>query len=129
MSVGTEFREVERPVVEWAKKNEWYTLKINVQGKIGFPDHFFFGAPRCLVMMEFKAPGKQLKPIQAYVHKKLAALGWPVHVITSKESGINVLIAERARAVDSQTVSGTCPEFDDVSSIGGADTGPRIGED
>ena len=94
MSVGKEFREVEKPVVEWAEKNKWLTLKINVLGKRGWPDHFFFGRNRVLVMIEFKAPGHKPGKLQAFVHSWLKALQWPVYTVTSKEQGIDILKRE-----------------------------------
>lgn len=94
MSVGWEAKQVEGPVVKWAKDNGWLTLKINVLGKRGFPDHFFFTYPRVLVMIEFKAPGKKPSAIQGYVHRLFLKLGWVVHVVSTKEQGIAILQRE-----------------------------------
>ena len=104
---------MERPVVDWAQKHGWYTLKINGLGKRGFPDHFFFGKPRVLVMIEFKAPGKSAKPLQKYVHGILRGLGWPVYVVRDKEEGIDILRTEKARALASQALSRKSSRDDD----------------
>jgi len=100
MSTGPE-APIENKVVDWAKRNGWYTLKINGMGKKGFPDHFFFASPRLLVMIEFKAPGRKPKPIQLYIHKILRALQWPVYVVDNVQQGIEILQDEKAAALKS----------------------------
>lgn len=98
MSVGWEAKQVEGPVVRWADRNKWLHLKINVLGNRGWPDHFFFGYPKILVMIEFKAPGHKPKPHQERVHRLLRMVGWPVYVVHTKEQGIRILQEEREHA-------------------------------
>lgn len=98
-----ELQDVEQPVVRWASKNRWFHLKINGLGKRGFPDQFFFGKPRLLVMIEFKRPGSKPRPLQTKVHAILRGLGWPVHVVDTVEKGIAVLTEAR---MDTEAVPG-----------------------
>ena len=95
MSRGEEYDKVEKPVVDYANSLGWLTLKINGLGKRGFPDHFFFGPGRTLVMIEFKCPGKKASKLQHYIHRWLRGLGWPVYVVNTKEQGIDIIESYR----------------------------------
>lgn len=129
MSVGKEALEVEGPVVDWAKKHKWLHLKINGLGKRGFPDQFFFGHPRVLVMMEFKAPGRKPKPIQKYIHEWLIRLGWPVYIVDRADDGIRILKEERKRGLESQAVPRTSNSDDDGAGGGRPVSRSGDGED
>lgn len=110
---------IEKAVVKWAKQHRWLTLKINVQGTKGWPDHFFFGKPKLLVMMEFKRPGRtKVDKLQAYVHGLLRTVGWPVYVVNNVEEGIGILKEERTRALATEAVPGTGDRDDDGAGGG-----------
>lgn len=127
--VMLEILHVERPVVKWAEENGWFTLKINVIGKRGFPDHLFFAAPRVLVLMEFKRPGSKLDQLQKWVHGKLDTLGWTVYTVQEVNDGISILREEQERAVAAEALSRTGHRHDDGTGVGGTISGPRPRED
>jgi hypothetical protein len=89
----SEKTEVENKVRKWAELNGWYCWKITPMGKRGFPDHLFFKRFPCLVIIEFKAPGKRVKSgsLQEYVITILLRLGWPVYVVNDPEIGKQIL--------------------------------------
>ena len=96
-----EKEEVENKVKHWAERNGWYCWKFTPMGKRGFPDHLFFSKFPCLVLIEFKAPGRKPRPLQEYVIGILLRLGWPVYVVEDKDDGIRILKEERERLLGS----------------------------
>lgn len=57
-------------------------LKLNVQGRRGWPDRLVLLHGRVL-FVELKTPGGRLNPRQKYVHAKLDSLGFEVLTVTS----------------------------------------------
>lgn len=51
----------------------------------GFPDRILLLPGGRIVLVELKAPGRKPSPIQRLVHRKLAAIGFPVLVIDTLE--------------------------------------------
>ena len=51
----------------------------------GFPDRILLIPGGRVVLVELKAPGRKPSPIQRLVHRKLAAVGFPVLVIDTLE--------------------------------------------
>lgn len=94
---------VEQPVRNWAEKDGWFCFKMTPMGKRGLPDHFFFNKFPCLVIMEFKRPGKKVAKdsIQDYMINILVKLGWPVYIVDNKDDGIRILKTEKARILGS----------------------------
>lgn len=60
-------------------------------GRRGLQDReFYVGGGRPLII-EFKAPGEQLEPLQAHYFNRLRRLGYDVHVIDDPEEGKRIL--------------------------------------
>jgi hypothetical protein len=71
--------------VRWAEERNILHLKINVRGRRGFPDHFFFidgGRP---ALIEFKKPGESPGKLQSYIIGLLAELNYDILVTDNKE--------------------------------------------
>jgi hypothetical protein len=83
-------RDIERRVVEIAKKNKWLSFKFVSPAQRGVPDRIFIKGGR-IVFIEFKAPGKKLTDIQDYIIRRMVDFGCEVHVCDSVESGCNAL--------------------------------------
>jgi hypothetical protein len=81
---------IERKCCQWAKANDWLVYKFVSPSQSGVPDRVFIRAG-AVVFVEFKATGKQLRPLQARVIAKMREQGATVHVIDSVEGFINVM--------------------------------------
>lgn len=56
-------------------------LKLVSPTMAGLPDRIILAAGGKVVFVEVKAPGRKPRPLQAYVHRKLEALGFKVFVV------------------------------------------------
>lgn len=81
---------LEEAAVERAEQRGWLVRKVVYAGRRGAPDRFFFKGGK-LLMVEFKKPGEGPREQQEREHKRLAAVGWKVHVIDNWEA-FNALI-------------------------------------
>lgn len=73
--------EIERYYNRCVKDRGGWTLKFVVPGVRGLPDRISFMPKGVLLLCELKRPyGGKLHALQGYVHAKLAALGFPVHL-------------------------------------------------
>ncbi len=77
---------IERKVTEHAKANGWLPYKWVSPSQRGVPDRLYF-KNGSLLIVEFKAPNKKPTPYQAAIHRRLAAVGWEVHIIDDIEKG------------------------------------------
>jgi hypothetical protein len=50
------------------------------------PDRLYFKNGQ-LMIVEFKAPNKKPTPYQQAIHRRLAAVGWEVHIIDNIDKG------------------------------------------
>lgn len=90
-----ELRDVQHPVVRWAKEHGMLVIRFTPYGDIGWPDCIFINpATGRLIWIEFKAPGKLLKPIQEERHNQLRSAKQYVYRVDSKQLGIAILQAE-----------------------------------
>lgn len=92
-----ERKRIERPVIKFADDNGVLHLKMNLQGRRGWPDDWFFFDARTAggaLIIEFKAPGELPEPLQAHTIRQLLRRGYDVHVVDSVEEGKR-LIRER----------------------------------
>lgn len=80
---------VERKLVELVKINNGMCIKLLCDQLIGLPDRLCLFPNHKIVFVETKTTGKKPRRIQAYMHKKLRALGFRVEVIDSVEDAIN----------------------------------------
>jgi hypothetical protein len=77
--------QIERTVVNAARKDGWTVLKLVALGHRGFPDRWFIKEPvdHCghpqIVLIEFKAPGRRSRKLQVYVNAMMRGLGFEVH--------------------------------------------------
>lgn len=80
---------IERRLVELVKINGGMCIKLLCDQLIGLPDRLCLFPGHKIVFVELKTTGQKPKRIQAYMHKKLRALGFRVEVIDTVESVIN----------------------------------------
>lgn len=80
---------VERKLVELVKINNGMCIKLLCDQLIGLPDRLCLFPNHKIVFVETKTTGQKPRRIQAYMHKKLRALGFRVEVIDSVEDAIN----------------------------------------
>jgi hypothetical protein len=80
---------VERKLVELVKINNGMCIKLLCDQLIGLPDRLCLFPNHKMAFVETKTTGQKPRRIQAYMHKKLRALGFRVEVVDSIESVIN----------------------------------------
>lgn len=74
-------RTIERSLVTHVKQMGGMALKFVSPGLAGVPDRLvLLPGGRC-AFVELKAPGKTLRPLQAFRQKQLEALGFPYYVV------------------------------------------------
>ena len=78
-------KSVERKLVELVKINNGMCIKLLCDQLIGLPDRLCLFPNHKIAFVETKTTGQKPKRIQAYMHKKLRALGFRVEVIDSIE--------------------------------------------
>ena len=81
---------IEKKVTEAAKANGWLSYKWVSPSQRGVPDRLYF-KNGTLVIVEFKAKGKKPTPYQIAIHKRIAAVGFKVHIIDNVEDGKKLL--------------------------------------
>jgi hypothetical protein len=84
---------IEQQVVEYAIKLGMTTLKLNVSGRIGWPDRIFLFRGHTF-FIEFKREGEAPRAAQRYVHGIIAAQGFEVFVIDDVKQGKELIDAE-----------------------------------
>lgn len=82
---------VERKLVELVKINNGMCIKLLCDQLIGLPDRLCLFPNHKMAFVETKTTGQKPRRIQAYMHKKLRALGFRVEVIDSVEDVINFI--------------------------------------
>lgn len=80
---------VERKLVELVKVNNGMCIKLLCDQFIGLPDRLCLFPGHKIAFVELKTTGQKPRRIQAYIHKKLRALGFRVEVIDTVEGVIN----------------------------------------
>ena len=81
---------VEKKVTDFAKAHGWLSYKWVSPSQRGVPDRMYF-RKGSLLLIEFKAPGKKATPYQEAIHRRLAAVGFTVHIIDDIEKGKELL--------------------------------------
>lgn len=76
---------VERKLVALVKINGGMCIKLLCDQLIGLPDRLCLFPNHKMAFVETKTTGQKPRRIQAYMHKKLRALGFRVEVIDSIE--------------------------------------------
>lgn len=82
---------VERKLVELVKINNGMCIKLLCDQLIGLPDRLCLFPNHKMAFVETKTTGQKPRRIQAYMHKKLRALGFRVEVIDSVKDVINFI--------------------------------------
>lgn len=80
---------VERKLVELVKINSGMCIKLLCDQLIGLPDRLCLFPGHKIAFVELKTTGQKPRRIQAYMHKKLRALGFRVEVIDTIEDVIS----------------------------------------
>lgn len=83
-------KDIEKKVVDLAKKAGWLVYKWVSPSQRGVPDRIFI-KDGSVVFIEFKAPGKKPTQLQAHTIKKLREHFMVVHVCDSVESAVDAL--------------------------------------
>lgn len=78
-------KSIERKLAELVKINNGMCIKLLCDQLIGLPDRLCLFPNHKIVFVETKTTGQKPRRIQAYMHKKLRALGFRVEVIDSIE--------------------------------------------
>lgn len=79
--------DVETAVCDYGEETGWHVRPITYRGRRGAPDRHFYKGGR-LIIIEFKHPqGGVLSGNQKREHKRLAAAGFPVHIVRTIEHG------------------------------------------
>jgi hypothetical protein len=84
--------EIEGKVTEYAEKvRKCLHLKLNVLGRVGWPDHIYlYFGPRVL-FIEYKRPGEKPKKIQGYIHELIRSYGFRVAVVDDIGQGCRII--------------------------------------
>lgn len=80
---------VERKLVELVKINNGMCIKLLCDQLMGLPDRMCLFPGHKIAFVELKTTGRKPRRIQAYMHKKLRALGFRVEVIDTVEDVIS----------------------------------------
>lgn len=83
-------KDIEKKVVDLAKKAGWLAFKWTSPSQRGVPDRIFI-KDGSVVFIEFKAPGKKPTQLQAQTIRKLRDHFMVVHVCDSVESAVDAL--------------------------------------
>lgn len=84
------WKTIEGYLVKRVKALGGQALKWVSPGMSGVPDRIVFLPGGRIILVEVKAPGKKLRPLQLYVKEQLEALGVDFRVVDSKEA-VNAL--------------------------------------
>lgn len=91
-------RNIERPVVNWAKKKKWRARKMNGLGDRAWPDRLFVG-PGVMAFIEFKVPGKVPTVLQQEVLDDLCRWGHHARWFDNADNAIQWLRRLEAKAL------------------------------
>lgn len=84
-------RKLEQRCVDLARACGAQHLKLNVLGRRAWPDRLFMLPGGKFLIVEFKAQGGRLTPLQENVHRQLRKIGHDVNVIRSVGVFVEVL--------------------------------------
>jgi hypothetical protein len=84
-------KDIEQKASKYAESIGYISLKINVIGQRGWPDHLFINPYGHHLWIEFKKLGKKLSKIQKYRIKQLNEQGASAYWTDNYEAAIRVL--------------------------------------
>ena len=112
--------QIEKEVCLWAKAQGILPVKFTPMGETGWPDRIFFRHGRTM-LIEFKAPGKPLRPLQKLRIDQLRQQGIHAEYHDNLEDAI--------QALQSALISGDRDPTRYQPSVCGIPTRPRARED
>lgn len=77
---------VERRFTLLARRHGGVAFKWVSPGRAGVPDRILMLPGGRLFLVELKRPGGRPRPLQVAMHRRLAALGFPVHVVDDADA-------------------------------------------
>ena len=80
---------IEKAVNKHARSLGWLAYKFSSPNQRGVPDSLYIKGG-IVFFIEYKAPGKKLRPLQAMVVSRMRDNGAVVHVIDSIEQGVDI---------------------------------------
>lgn len=81
-------KEIELDVSDYAKhQKDCLVLKLNVWGRIGWPDRLYLHFKGKVLFIEFKQPGEKPKRLQEFIHEKLRRYGFRIEVVDNVRDG------------------------------------------
>lgn len=86
-------RDEENKATQHANKIGLLHVKLNIQGRRGWPDRVYLPHGGIPFFIEYKRPGQNPEPIQEYIHGQLRQRGYRVHVCTTAAAAIAVMDA------------------------------------
>lgn len=90
--------DLERAVCNYAHRRGILHIKLNIQGRTGFPDRQFFIPGGKPLLIEFKRKGGRVRPMQAYVYGVLQKLEYDVRFIDNTTDGFRAIDGELQKA-------------------------------
>lgn len=64
-------------------------LKLSVVGRRGWPDRMIMWQGEHVLFVEFKRPGEEPRPLQAYVHQLLRRMGFSIAVFDDTQKALD----------------------------------------
>jgi hypothetical protein len=83
---------IETKVSDYAKSHGWGCYKFTSPGRSGVPDRLYI-RNGIHIFIEFKATGKQLRPLQVVTINKMEGYGAKVYVVSSYLQGKEIFDA------------------------------------
>ena len=77
--------EEEKKFYEWTKKEDITCIKLNLQGRRGWPDRLVMTNYPNIIFIEFKRKGGETRKLQEFIHKSILDQGWKVFTVESAE--------------------------------------------
>lgn len=82
----TSEKAFERELSQYVERRGGMAVKLLSQFFKGLPDRMFLIPIGKVLFVEFKSTGKKPTPIQRWVHRKFAEIGFSVYVVDNPES-------------------------------------------
>lgn len=108
--IETEFVDA---LADWSRRNhvEVETIKLNLQGRRGWPDRIIIWEGGNLFFIEFKKPGEPPRALQEYIHKILRRMGFVVEVHDNVTDALESVKAKiRASSIAGKSDAPRCPK-------------------
>jgi hypothetical protein len=84
-------KDIEKPVVKFARTLGLMVTKMRLLGEAGFPDDVIWLPGGVPLLLEFKRPGEKTDPIQDHIIGRLRRLGYRVEVVDNVMKGKEII--------------------------------------